>query len=128
MEKAARRRWLNIALLLTSGLGYLEWADQRAILFGVEGQLLTQLFDRGVAIVHPAVAFPFLGQLLLIFACIANPPKMWRTYVASAAIGALHLMIFYIGIISGNFLMISSVIPFLALSVFAVVGRKSFLG
>lgn len=125
MENATRRRWLNIALLFTSGLGYLEWADQRAVLFGVEGQLLSQMFDRGAALVHPAVVLPFFGQLLLISACITNPPKLWQTYVASMAIGMLHLMILYIGSLQGNFLMIASVLPFLTLSVLAVIRRKT---
>lgn len=123
---SSRRLWLNIALLVTSGLGYLEWANQRTILYAVEWDLLAGVVQKGSAFAHPAVALPFLGQLLLIFAILTNPEKLWRTYLACVGIGMLHLVILYIGILNANWLMIASVVPFLALSVLAVVGKKNF--
>ena len=115
------KKILNFLLIITSLIGYLEWSgDSRAFLFEVEAEILTRAFTDPVSVMHPFIVIPFLGQLLLFITLFQQTPAKVLTYTSIAGLGLLLLFMFVIGVMSGNFKIIVSTIPFLATAVITI--------
>lgn len=58
---------LNLLLILTSLIGYLEWGkDASVFFFQAEAQILSKLFTDTQSVLHPLILLPLAGQLLLL--------------------------------------------------------------
>jgi hypothetical protein len=114
-----QQKLLNLALLLTSLLAYLEWGqDRHAFLFQMEGEVLGKLFSEPLAVLHPFTVIPLLGQLLLLWTLFQRQPGRLLTYIALGCIGILVALVFFIGILTANYKILLSALPFLAVAAF----------
>ena len=114
-------RWLNILLLIASLFGYLEWGgNNHAFLFQAEQEWMSRLFYDPKSITHPFILIPFLAQIILLITLFQRQPSKWLTYISIAGLGLLLGFMFVIGILSGNFKIIISTLPFLVLSLITI--------
>ncbi|MCB0697431.1 MAG: hypothetical protein KDC07_08705 [Chitinophagaceae bacterium] len=115
-------RMLNLFLILTSLIGYMEWGkDSSVFLFTAEWEVITKLFTNTKSAVHPFTVIPMLGQLLLLFTLFQKQPGKVLTYIGLGCIGLLLLFIFLIGLMSLNVRVLLSTIPFVALGIYTIV-------
>jgi cobalamin biosynthesis protein CobD/CbiB len=104
---------INILLLVTSLLGYLEWGgNNHAFLFQSEYQIILKLFSSPKDAIHPFTIVPMLGQLLLIITLFQNKPSKTLTLLGIICLILLLGFIFIIGLFSLNFKITLSTIPF----------------
>lgn len=112
---------LNLLLLITSLLGYLEWGgNNHMFLFAAESEIVSKLFTDPKSVLHPFILLPLLGQLLLVFTLFQKTPSTTITYISIAGLGLLLGLMFIIGLISLNVKMILSTIPFIVVAFLTV--------
>jgi hypothetical protein len=105
---------LNLLLILTSLIGYLEWGkDNTAFLFQVEAGILSKIFTDPISVIHPFTILPLAGQLLLFFTLFQKEANKILTLTGMAGLGILLALMFFIGCISLNLKILASTIPFL---------------
>lgn len=113
---------LNVLLIITSLIGYLEWSgDSSSFLFQAEAEIFSKLFSDPQSVLHPFTVIPFIGQLLLVFTLFQNKSSRILTYTGIFALGFLMVFLFAIGVISLNIKIIVSTIPFLSVSVATLI-------
>ncbi|ADQ79486.1 hypothetical protein Palpr_1340 [Paludibacter propionicigenes WB4] len=113
---------LNALLVFSSLFGYLEWGqDKKMFLFQIEAELFSKIPHDPLAILHPFILFPLIGQILLIITLIKKNPSKLLTYIGIAGIGILMALLLLIGCLGKNLMIASSVIPFLAISFLAIM-------
>lgn len=112
---------LNFLLIFTSLLGYLEWrGNNHSFLFQMEGEILSKLFVDPISVLHPLILLPMIGQVILIVTLFQNKPSKLLSYIAIGGLGILLVFMLVIGIMSLNFKIISSTIPFIVVAVIAI--------
>jgi hypothetical protein len=108
-----KAKTLNILLVLTSLIGYLEWGkDASVFFFQAELQILSKLFTDPQSVLHPLILLPLAGQLLLLFTLFQKKVSPYLTYFGMAAIALLILFMGIVGLISSNISIVISSIPF----------------
>ncbi len=113
---------LNTLLIVTSLLGYLEWSgNSSSFLFQVEAEIFSKLFTDPAAVLHPFTVIPFIGQLLLLLTLFQKEPSKVLTYVSILGLGFLLGFMFVIGVMSLNYKIIISTIPFITVAILAVI-------
>lgn len=116
-----KQKILNGLTVLTSLFGYLEWgAGNSTFLFRAEWEVLRKLFSDPVSAAHPFTLLPLLGQVLLLVTLIQKEPSRWLTYIGIAGLGLLLLLMAFIGVISLNYKIFLSTIPFIATAILAI--------
>jgi hypothetical protein len=109
-----RAKLLNISLLLSSLLGYLEWGvDQHAFLWQIELDLMDSVLRNPIELLHPMTLIPFTGQLLLLGTLFQHRPGRYLTFIGMGAIGVLLWLIAGVGLMQLNFRMVLSTIPYI---------------
>jgi hypothetical protein len=107
-------RFLNFLLIITSLIGYLEWGgNNHSFLFQAEGEILSKLFTNPASVLHPFIMLPMIGQVILIVTLFQKKPAKILTYISIVCIGILFAFMFVIGLISLNYKIILSTIPFI---------------
>lgn len=107
---------LNFLLVFTSLLGYLEWGkNNKQFLFQAESEILSKLFNDPTSVIHPLTILPLAGQILLLITLFQKHPNKILTFTGIGGIGLLLGLMFFISLISLNFKILSSTIPFLLL-------------
>jgi predicted neutral ceramidase superfamily lipid hydrolase len=105
---------LNISLILTSFIGYLEWGtDMHMFLIEGEIDVLIKAFTSFSDIIHPFILLPLFGQVVLIFTLFQKQPSKKITYLGMICIAILLVFVFLIGVISFNYKILLSAIPYL---------------
>ena len=113
---------LNILLLLTSLIGYLEWGtDMHAFLFEVEYELIFGAMGNRETITHPFVLVPLVGQVLLLTTLFQRRPSKALTYSGMVSIGLLLSFLLFIGLMGMNVRILLSALPFNAVVVFILI-------
>lgn len=122
MSKSSRQKLLNLLLILTSFLGYLEWGGGNSI-FLIEGEIdvVKKLFTDPAAAAHPFTILPLLGQLLLAVTLFQKQPNCLLTLVGLICLGLLLGFMFLIGAVSPQFQILASTIPFLIVAVLVIL-------
>lgn len=116
-----RKKWLNLLLVLTSLLGYLEWGQgQSVFLFQAEAGLFARAIGDPGSVVHPFTLLPVLGQAALLWTLVQATPGRVLTYAGIAGIGLLLGLMFLIGLMSMHWKILGSTIPFLTLAAITV--------
>lgn len=116
---------LNFFLIFTSLFGYLEWSGNNHIfLFKAEAEVLSKLFIDPVSVLHPFTILPLVGQILLLITLFQKTPSKTLTYISIAGLGLLMGFMCIVGLISMNFKIIISTIPFIVVAVWAVINLK----
>jgi hypothetical protein len=105
---------LNIFLILTPLIGYLEWGkDSRSFLFQAEAEVLRKLFTDPLSVIHPFTLLPLLGQIILLFTLFQKQPSKRLTLIGMGSVAVLLLFIFVIGLLSRNYKILLSTLPFI---------------
>jgi hypothetical protein len=116
---------LNGLLIVTSLFGYLEWGGNNHIfLIQAEVEIITKLITAPKSVMHPFVLLPLIGQVLLTITLLQKTPHQWLSYIGSACLGILLIFMFIIGIMSLNFKIICSTIPFLVILCYTFIYLK----
>lgn len=115
---AMKIKLLNLSLILTSLFGYLEWGtDNQMFLFQGEMEILTKLFIDPISVLHPFTMLPLIGQIILVFTLFQKQPNKTLTFIGMGCIGLLLFFMFVIGLISLNYKVFISTLPFLISSI-----------
>lgn len=115
------KRLLNIGLLLSSLLGYLEWGkDNHSFLFQVEYDLIFGTAGSTDSFLHPFILIPLLGQLALLVSAFQKKSNKALTLVGLCCLSLIMLFLFFIGLMSLNFRIALSACPFIVFSVLIV--------
>ena len=119
------KKALNIALILSSLIGYLEWGtDHSMFLFQMEYELLFQRSPTSNTFLHPFVLIPLLGQLLLLFTIFQKKPSRVLTYIGLSALSLLLVFMFFIGIMGMNVKILASTLPFIMTGVLVIRANR----
>jgi hypothetical protein len=109
---------LNFLLIITSLFGYLEWSgNNHSFLFQIEIEILLKIFTNPLSVLHPLTILPLIGQVLLMFTLLQKEPNKTLTYMGIGGLGILLVLMFAIGVMSLNYKIISSTIPFIIVSI-----------
>lgn len=123
--KLETKHLLNLLLVITSLLGYLEWGKDESI-FLLEGEILiiSKLFTDFTSVIHPFILLPMAGQILLIVTLFQKSPSRLLTYLGLGSIGILLFFMFLIGLLSLNYKILFSTIPFLVTGFFVIMKNR----
>ena len=117
---------LNLLLVITSLFGYLEWSgDSNMFLFKAELEVFSKLFSDPISALHPFTILPILGQILLLFTLFQKVPSRVLSYISIFGLGLLLGFMFIIGVISLNYKILISTIPFIIVSILAIKNLRS---
>jgi hypothetical protein len=112
---------LNTLLVLSSLIGYLEWSgNNHLFIFEAESEIILKLFTDTNSIIHPLIILPITGQILLLLTLFQKKPNKIMTYISIATLGCLLYFMLFIGLISFNYKIIISTLPFLFISIVIV--------
>lgn len=113
---------LDLLIILTSLIGYLEWGkDQHRFLFNMEAEIIVKLFSDPLAVLHPLIILPILGQTLILISLFHKKLNKWLILVGISFLFLLLGFIFVIGLISFNIKILSSTLPFILLSLLRII-------
>ena len=122
MTYIRKTKILNLLLIISSLIGFLEWGkDQQLFLFQAEAEIITKIFSEPKSVLHPFILLPFVGQILLLITLFQNNPSKILTIISIGGLGLLLSFMFVIGILSANFKILLSTIPFLVISIFTII-------
>jgi hypothetical protein len=110
------QRWLNVGILLSFLVGYLEWGGgNSACVWQVEYQVL---FGRPEVqnFAHPMIALPAVGQLLVLFTLFQKTPSRRITSIGIVLMGVFIVLLALIAILGGSVKTGLSTLPFLTLA------------
>jgi hypothetical protein len=112
-----RKKLLNLAAILASLMGYLEWGkDQSVFLYEAEVQLVAKALVDPAAAVHPFTILPLLGQTALVLTLFQKNASKALSLVGITGIGLLLGLMFAIGLLTLNVRILASTIPFLVVA------------
>lgn len=112
---------LNLLLILSSLLGYLEWGGGNHILLvQAEAEIVNKLFTDPRSVLHPFILFPMAAQVILLFTLFQNKTNKKWTYISIAGLGLLLGFMFIIGWMILNFKIILSTVPFLVIALLTI--------
>ena len=117
------KKLLNLGLIITSLIGYIEWPNNHNFLFQVEYQLLSGAGGTD-GILHPFVLLPLLGQLLLVISLFQKTPSRLLTFLGLVCLSLIMLFLFLIGCISLNYKIMLASLPFIITGVFVIRANK----
>ena len=113
-----KARVLNFLLLATSLCAYLEWGDkQHLFLFQAELILFSKLMHDPLAVLHPMIVLPFIGQVLLLITLFQKKPNWLYTILSLIFLGVLNVFIFVVGLLSLNMKITIASFPFIVISI-----------
>ncbi len=117
---------LNSLLLVMSLIGYLEWAGNNHIfLIQAEVEIFFKLITEPKSVAHPFILLPIIGQVLLLISLFQKTPHKALTYSGIGALGILLAFMFLIGVISLNFKILFSTIPFLVVAIYTIIHYRN---
>ena len=113
---------LPLLILLASLIGYLEWGGGNSgYLFSLESDLIRKGMNSS-ELLHPFILLPLCGQLCLLISLFY--PKRTLVIMGIVLLSVIMLMILLVGILSMNFKIILSALPFLVLSVYYIISSR----
>jgi hypothetical protein len=116
------KKLLNAFLILTSLLGYLEWGGgNNMFLFQAEQEIFSKLFQDPLSVAHPFTLLPLFGQLVLLFTLFQRSPGKVLTLIGLGCLSFLLLFMFLIGLISFNYKILFSTVPFLVVGILTIM-------
>jgi hypothetical protein len=113
---------LNFLLIVTSLFGFLEWnGNHQMFLFQAESEIIVKLFSNPMTVLHPFTIMPIVGQMLLLITLFQKKTSKTLTFISIGGLGILLGFMFIIGLISFNFKIIFSTIPFLIVAFLTII-------
>lgn len=115
------RRIINIILLLTFLMGYLEWGKgSHLFIFQAEAEILWKAVHSPKEIFHPFILIPFFGQIMILYTIFQKQPSRTLSLAGLACLSTIMLLLFFIGIYGPNYKILGSTIPFLFAGIFVL--------
>jgi hypothetical protein len=116
-----KSKLLNALLLFSSLFGFLGGGhNKRIFLFQIEAEVFSKMPHDPLAILHPFILLPLIGQILLIITLIKKTPSKVLTYIGIGGIGILMALVLLVGCLGKNLMTVTSTIPFFAISYFVI--------
>lgn len=123
-----KKKTLNLLALITFQLGYLEWGkDKSVFIYQAEKEIFSKAITDWRGIIHPFIIIPFIGILLLTITLFQKTPGRTLTISGLAGLVVLMLFIFFIGILSLNYKIALSSIPFLVITILILFNKKAYV-
>jgi len=116
---------LNFLLILFSLFGYLEWSGKNHMfLFEAEIEILSKLFINPKSVIHPFIILPVISQFLLLFTLFQKTINRKITYISIFGLGLLIYFLLFVGIISLNYKITLSTLPFIVVSILTILHHR----
>lgn len=116
---------LNFLLIFFSLFGYLEWSgNQHIFLFEAEIEIFSKLFTSPNSVLHPFIILPIIAQFLLLITLFQKTPSKKLTIISVFGLGILLVFMLFIGIISLNYKIAFSTIPFIVVSIVTMLHHR----
>lgn len=116
-----KAKLLNVGLILSSLIGYLEWgSDQSMLLIEGEIDVISKLLTDPLSVIHPLTLLPMIGQFVLIITLFQKRVSSRLTYWGIAFIGVLIVLMFIIGWMGINYKILASTLPFILIALYTV--------
>lgn len=123
--KNMKIKLLNIGLIVTSLLGYLEWGGgNSAFFFQVEWKIFTKIFTDPNSVLHPFTIIPLAGQILFLIALFKTKIQFTIIQIGIVCLSTLFLFLTATGILSSNMKVVISTMPFLLLGLYTMLFIK----
>lgn len=118
-------KMLNLGLFLSFFLCYLEWNNGKQHIFvaGAVWEILSNYKSYASNFTHPLILAGLLGLAGLLYSAIANKPRVWINVSSVALLSLVVALLLVIGILSKNWKMIFSSVPFAILSAIFFIGK-----
>lgn len=118
---------LNFLLILFSLFGYLEWSGKNHMfLFEAEIEILSKLFINPKSVIYPFIILPVISQFLLLFTLFQKTINRKITYISIFGLGLLIYFLFFVGLISLNYKIALSTLPFIVVSIVSMLHHRKF--
>lgn len=112
---------LNTLLILTSLIGFLQWGkDSHLFLFQAEAEIIGKLFTDPTSVLHPFTVLPLAGQIILLITVFQKNPSKVLTLIGLSGLALLLLFMLLVGILSVNFKIIISTLPFVIVAILSI--------
>ena len=122
-----KSKTLNFLLIIFSLFGYLEWSgNNHLFLFEAEIEIFSKLFTSPISVLHPFIVLPIAAQFILLFTLFQKKPSKKLTYISIFCLGILLGFMLIIGIISLNYKIALSTIPFIVVSIVTMLHHRKF--
>lgn len=116
---------LNFLLIAFSLFGYLEWSgNQHIFLLEAEIEIFSKLFINPKSVIHPFIILPIIAQFLLLFTLSQKTPSKKLTYISIFGLGLLLGFMLFVGLVSLNYKIVISTIPFVLLSILTILHNR----
>ena len=120
-----KSKLLNFLLITFSLFVYLEWSgNQHIFLFEAEIEIFSKFFTSPKSVIHPFIDLPLMAQFLLLFTLLQKTPSNKLTYIGVFGLSLLIYFILFIGLISKNYKIVISTIPFVFLSIITILHHR----
>ena len=120
-----KSKLLNFLLITFSLFVYFEWSGNHHIfLFEAEIEIFSKLFTSPKSVIHPFIVLPLMAQFLLLFTLLQKTPSKKLTYIGVFGLSLLLYFILLIGLISINYKIVISTIPFVFLSIITILHHR----
>ena len=114
-------RIVNGLLIVAFMLGYLEWgANNHAFIFQAIIPLFTSMPNDLTGLFNPAVLIPLVGIILLLTSLFQREPNRKFTLAGLACLTTFMIFLLFIGVLSLNWKITLSSVPFLVLAIFSL--------
>src|ERR1035441_5347881 len=119
------KRLINICLLLTFLIGYLEWGKNHSVfIFQIEAEIFLKGKNDFKSILHPLIVIPFLGQIVILCTIFQQKVSRILSLLGLACLSTLMLLLFVIGLLTLNIKIAGSSLPFIIIDRKRAVARK----
>lgn len=116
---------LNFLLIAFSLFGYLEWSgNQHIFLLEAEIEIFSKLFINPKSVIHPFIILPIIAQFLLLITLSQKTPSKKLTYISIFGLGLLLGFVLFVGLVSLNYKIVISTIPFVLLSILTILHHR----
>lgn len=93
-------------------------------LFQGEIDILSRLFHDPLSAAHPFTLLPLLGQIILLVTFFQKNPSKILTFIGLGCLSVLLLFMFLIGVLSLNFKILLSTIPFIVTGIVVIIDSR----
>lgn len=114
-------------LLISSLFVYLEWGGgYHTFIIQGEWEMFSKVKADPMSALHPFVILPLAGQIMLLYSLFQKDPSKRLTLIALGCLSVLILFITFVGVLSRNYKVVLSTIPFISFAVAALrVNRRT---
>lgn len=108
----------NIGLIIAFSIGYMQWGGgNSAFIFETEYEILFKQKSLTDTLTHPIILAGLIGQLALLYSAFAKKPIKIVQLVGIISLSLVMFFIFLAGLLSLNFRILASVLPFIVLCI-----------